>query len=71
MSAAAVLPDRLGAGRDAAFAALMRAHEGLSEADSHALNARLVLLMMNEIGDAERLEALFALARAKTGPIAR
>lgn len=61
------LPDRLGTGHDAVYAALMDAHDGLTEAQSHALNARLVLLMMNEIGDADRLRALFALARAHAG----
>lgn len=57
------LPDRL-SDPDGVYEALIRAHEGLSEAQSHALNARLALLMANEIGDAERLKALFAIARA-------
>ncbi len=35
---------------DAAYAALLAAHKGLSEADSHALNARLVLVLMNHVG---------------------
>lgn len=56
--------DRLGADGDDVYAALMRIHEGLSEAESHALNARLVLLMANEIGDGERLIALFETARS-------
>lgn len=58
-----ILPDRLGAGRDAFYEALMAAHEGLPESASHALNARLVLMLANEIGDPERLRALLALAR--------
>ncbi len=40
------------------YAALMAAHEGLSLEDSQALNARLVLLLANEIGDGERLKQL-------------
>ena len=53
------------AGRgDDVYAALLEAHEGLSEAESHALNARLVLLMANRIGDADTLAELFATARS-------
>ena len=33
------------------YAKLIAAHEGLSEAESHAKNARLILLLMNHIGD--------------------
>ena len=39
------------ADRDAVYARLIKAHEGLSEADSIALNARLILILMNHIGD--------------------
>jgi hypothetical protein len=45
----------------------MNLHEGLSEAQSHALNARLVLMMSNEIGDLNRLKALFAEAKSYEG----
>ncbi|MCH9852280.1 MAG: DUF2783 domain-containing protein [Alphaproteobacteria bacterium] len=30
---------------------LLEAHQGLTNAQSHALNARLVLILMNHIGD--------------------
>ncbi|WP_298256812.1 DUF2783 domain-containing protein [uncultured Litoreibacter sp.] len=30
---------------------LLQAHDGLSDAESHALNARLVLILCNHIGD--------------------
>ncbi|MEO0390032.1 MAG: DUF2783 domain-containing protein [Pseudomonadota bacterium] len=60
------LEDKLGAAGDTVYAALMQAHEGLSEVDSHALNARLVLIMANEIGDADRLQALFDTARGRS-----
>ena len=36
---------------DATYAAIIEAHAGLSEADSAALNARLVLLLANHIGE--------------------
>ena len=52
------IESRLGTEGDAFYEALMRAHAGLSEVQSHALNARLVLLMANEIGDLDRLLAL-------------
>lgn len=58
-----ILPDRL-TDPDAFYQALIRAHEGLDEAASHALNARLVLLMANEIGDMDRVTALLAIGRA-------
>jgi hypothetical protein len=48
---------------DAFYAALVSAHEGLSEADSHDLNARLVLLLANQVGDAPVLLACIAAAR--------
>lgn len=54
----------LGDAADDAFAAIIAAHEGLSDAQSHALNARLVLLMANAIGDLEQVSALCQTARA-------
>jgi Protein of unknown function (DUF2783) len=36
---------------DGFYEALVRAHEGLSEKDSAALNARLVFLFANQIGE--------------------
>ncbi|UWR33270.1 DUF2783 domain-containing protein [Sulfitobacter sp. W027] len=58
-----ILDDNLGTDGDSVYAVLMATHEGLSEAESHALNARLVLMLANEVGDRARLEALFAAAR--------
>jgi hypothetical protein len=49
---------------DAAYAALLAAHKGLSEAESHALNARLVLILMNHVGDMAALKQALDLARA-------
>lgn len=49
---------------DEAYARLIAAHEGLSDADSQALNARLVLILMNHIGDDAVLAEALALARS-------
>lgn len=48
---------------DESYAALIAAHERLSEADSHALNARLILILMNHIGDHAVLAEALRLAR--------
>jgi len=48
---------------DGFYAELIAAHEGLEEADSHALNARLVLILSNHIGDREVLAEALALAK--------
>jgi hypothetical protein len=45
------------------YEALIAAHEGLSEAQSHELNAKLVLLLSNHIGDLRVLREAFLLAR--------
>lgn len=44
-------------GADDFYAELLAAHEGLSKADSDALNARLVLVLANHIGDRAVLSA--------------
>ncbi|NHB76299.1 DUF2783 domain-containing protein [Rhodobacter calidifons] len=48
---------------DETYAALIATHEGLSEAESHALNARLILILMNHIGDHAVLARALRLAR--------
>lgn len=48
---------------DALYEALVRAHEGLSPDDSAALNARLILILMNQIGDARVIAQAIAAAR--------
>lgn len=57
----------LGTGGDDLYALLMAAHEGLSEDESARLNVRLVLLLMNHIGDRVVLEAAIAAARSRAG----
>jgi hypothetical protein len=48
---------------DAIFAALVDAHAGLDEAASRRLDARLVLLLMNHIGDEAVLREAIRLAQ--------
>lgn len=48
------------------YEALLKTHEGLSLEQSHALNARLVLLLANEVGRLDRLCELLAAARDAT-----
>ena len=45
------------------YQALIDAHAGLDDARSTALNARLVLLLANHVGDLEALREAIALAR--------
>jgi hypothetical protein len=52
---------------DAFYAALVRAHEGLSEAQSAELNARLVFLLANQLGDQQQLLECVAEARRPFG----
>jgi len=48
---------------DGFYAALLATHRGLSEAESHALNARLLLVLANHVGDRAVLDQAMALAR--------
>ena len=48
---------------DGFYAKLLASHRGLTEAQSHALNARLVLILANHVGDDKVLETALALAR--------
>jgi len=45
------------------YEALIAAHEGLAEDESHALNARLVLLLANHIGALDVLREALDAAR--------
>ena len=54
---------------DLFYEALIDTHRGLNEAQSHALNARLVLLLANHIGDLSVLrQALDAARRSAPAP---
>jgi Protein of unknown function (DUF2783) len=52
---------------DGRYAAIIDAHADLTEAESASLNARLVLLLANHIGDPEVLAEAIAAARASLG----
>jgi hypothetical protein len=44
------------------YEALLDAHQGLSEDESHALNARLILVLANQIGNVELLKQAIEVA---------
>jgi hypothetical protein len=48
---------------DDIYEALIKTHEGLSREQSEALNARLILILMNHIGDAQVIRQALAVAR--------
>ncbi len=48
---------------DDSYSSLIATHAGLTEAESHALNTRLILILMNHIGDHAVLTEAFLLAR--------
>ena len=52
---------------DGFYEQLLDAHQGLSADDSALLNARLILLLANQLGDAKRLGECVAAARAWPG----
>ena len=53
---------------DDVYARLIAAHDGLTEAESHAMNARLVLILMNHLGDPEVISAALETARRTARP---
>lgn len=48
---------------DAFYEQLLDAHEGLTPEQSQLLNARLILLLANEVGDAQALARCIEAAR--------
>ena len=56
------LPDQ-----DTFYSEILAMHKGLSESESHALNAQLVLILANHIGDRAALTQALALARQGFG----
>jgi hypothetical protein len=46
------------------YQVLIEAHAGLSETQSAALNARLILLLANQVGDLETLNEAISAAKA-------
>ncbi len=55
---------KLGPESDALFNDLMKAHEGLDREQSEQLNAGLILILMNHIGEPEVIRAAISRARA-------
>lgn len=55
---------------DGFYEQLLDAHQGLSRDASEALNARLILLLANQVGDAQVLRACIAAAVASGTPSA-
>jgi hypothetical protein len=51
---------------DGFYEELIATHEGLSDEDSEALNARLILVLANHIGDRAVLRAALATAKGAT-----
>lgn len=49
------------------YADLLATHEGLSKADSDALNARLILILANHIGDRAVLTEALDAAKKSSG----
>lgn len=56
---------------DAFYESLLDAHSGLSREESELLNARLILIMANQLGDSALLQACIAAARQMAPPSAR
>lgn len=52
---------------DGCYAAIIEAHSDLTDSESVALNARLVLLLANHIGDTAVLREALAVARKSMG----
>jgi hypothetical protein len=53
---------------DAAYRAITEAHRGLTESQSADLNAALVLILANQLGDMAMLREALALARSTVAP---
>jgi hypothetical protein len=45
------------------YEALLESHRGLTSEQSHAFNARLILILANEVGRLDTLKAALAAAR--------
>ncbi|MCL4767987.1 MAG: DUF2783 domain-containing protein [Hyphomicrobiaceae bacterium] len=53
---------------DLAYRLLIEAHRGLGDDESAALNASLVLILANEIGDLDLLRQAISLAKSAAEP---
>ena len=59
--------DRFSGRGDDFYALLMKTHEGLDDEESMKLNARLVLILANQIGEMDILERLLTEGRKGVG----
>ncbi|MCY4151916.1 MAG: DUF2783 domain-containing protein [Aestuariivita sp.] len=59
-----VYEDRMSPRQDEFFEALIAAHDGLSESESHALNARIILLLANVVHDIDQIKEVLKVARS-------
>lgn len=50
------------------YEALIGMHDGLTEAQSHMVNAKLILLLANHVGDLDVLKEAMMLARTDAQP---
>jgi len=64
------LTDGFGGRGDQFYECLITTHQGLSDGESRALNARLVLLLANHIGDLEVISQACTAARASLAAVA-
>lgn len=53
---------------DAFYESLIDMHRDLTDSDSHLVNAKLILLLANQIGDLDVLREAMALARQGVTP---
>jgi hypothetical protein len=53
---------------DQTYRALIKAHRGLSDEDSAALNSRLVLILANHVGEHSVVQEAIALAKQSMEP---
>ncbi len=53
---------------DSFYEQLLDAHQGLSSAQSELFNARLILLLANQVGDGRVLQECLAAARIALAP---
>jgi hypothetical protein len=60
----ALVTDDQIAAPDDLYQALVDAHEGLADAESRQMNARLILLLANHVGDLAVLQEAAAMVRA-------
>ena len=63
MSAGKLKTDNQFTDPDTAFRLIVEAHRGVSDASSAAINAKLVLILSNHIGDVDVLKEALLLAK--------